>query len=88
MAGGGELPIAADCELFYTQRRGECGLSGAVDPENERERGLLAEVRERYVDQLFERNPDAEFVTDKLPGNFARLGFIKTLFPDAIILHS
>lgn len=87
VAGGGELTIATDCELFYTQRRKECGLGGAVDPENERERDLLTEVRERYVDKLFERNLDAEFVTDKLPGNFARLGFIRTLFPDAIILH-
>jgi cytochrome c-type biogenesis protein CcmH/NrfG len=87
VAGGGELTIATDCELFYTQRRKEWGLGGAVDPENERERDLLTEVRERYVDKLFERNLDAEFVTDKLPGNFARLGFIRTLFPDAIIVH-
>jgi Flp pilus assembly protein TadD len=87
VAGGGELSIATDCELLYMQRRKELGLGGAVDPENECERDLLTEVRERYVDKLFERNLDAEFVTDKLPGNFARLGFIRTLFPDAVIVH-
>jgi tetratricopeptide (TPR) repeat protein len=87
VAGGGELPIATDCELFYTQRRKELGLAGAVDPEDERERDLLTAVRERYVDKLFERDLDAECVTDKLPGNFARLGFIRTLFPDAVIVH-
>ena len=87
VAGGGELTIAADCERHYTRRRQELGLGGAADPGDERERELLLEVREQYVDQLFERNLDAEFVTDKSPGNFARVGFIRSLFPDAAIVH-
>jgi tetratricopeptide (TPR) repeat protein len=87
VAGGGELTIATDCELFYRQHRKELGLAGAVDPDDERERDLLREVRERYVDGIFERDLDPECVTDKLPGNFARLGFIRTLFPDAVIVH-
>ena len=87
VAGGGELPIAADCESYYTERRQERGLGGVVDPGDPREHELLLDIRERYVDKLFERNLDAEFVTDKLPGNFARLGFIRTLFPDAVIVH-
>lgn len=87
VAGGGELTIAADCESFHERRRNERGLHGAVNPENDAERALLAEARERYIDRLFERDLDADFVTDKLPENFTRIGFIRLLFPDAVIVH-
>ena len=36
---------------------------------------------------MFARDLDADYITDKLPGNFARLGFIRLLFPDATIVH-
>jgi tetratricopeptide (TPR) repeat protein len=87
VAPGGELTIATDCELLHAQRRAELGLHGAVNPLDERERSLLTEVRERYIDQLLERDLDAEYVTDKLPGNFTRLAFIRLLFPEALIVH-
>lgn len=87
VAGGGELTIAADCESFHEQRRKECGLHGALNTEDERERSLLVEARERYIDKLFERGLDADFVTDKLPENFGRVGFLRLLFPDAVIVH-
>ena len=87
VAGGGELTIAADCESFHEQRRIECGLHGALNTEDERERSLLVEARERYLDQLFERGLDADVVTDKLPENFGRVGFLRLLFPDAVIVH-
>jgi tetratricopeptide (TPR) repeat protein len=87
VAGGGELTIAADCESFHERRRTECGLHGALNPEDERERSLLLETRERYIDKLFDRDLDADFVTDKLPENFARVGILRLLFPDAVIVH-
>jgi tetratricopeptide (TPR) repeat protein len=87
VAAGGELGIARDCELLFTHRRKELGLNGPVDPQHDREHDLLMEVRERYLDMLFERGLDADFITDKLPGNFARLGFIRLLFPEAVIVH-
>jgi len=87
VAGGGELTIAADCESFLEQRREECGLHGALNAEDEGERSLLLEARERYIDKLFERDLDADFVTDKLPENFTRVGLLRLLFPDAVIVH-
>ena len=87
VAGGGELTIAAGCESFLEQRRKEFGLQGALNTEDERERSLLVETRERYIDQLFERGLDADFVTDKLPENFTRVGLLRVLFPDAVIVH-
>jgi Sulfotransferase family len=51
------------------------------------ERQLLVAAREEYLDRLFERDLDADFVIDKLPANFAALGLIRVLFPDAVIVH-
>jgi tetratricopeptide (TPR) repeat protein len=87
VAAGGELPIASECETLHVQRRHELGLHGPIDPTDERERDLLREVRQYYLDQLFERGLDADFVTDKMPGNFARVGFLRLLFPQATIIH-
>jgi tetratricopeptide (TPR) repeat protein len=87
VAAGGELPIANDCEAFHVQRRHESGLQGPIDPTDEREHDLLREARQFYLDQLFERGLDADFVTDKMPGNFSRVGFLRLLFPEATIVH-
>lgn len=87
VVAGGELSIARDCELLYVNRRKQSGLHGPIDPQDDREHGVLQDIRQCYLDMLFERDLDAEYVTDKLPGNFARLGFIRLLFPDAIIVH-
>jgi tetratricopeptide (TPR) repeat protein len=87
VGAGGELPIAGDCETFHSRRRHELGLHGPIDPTDDRERDLLRDARQYYLDQLFERGLDADFVTDKMPGNFARVGFLRLLFPKATIIH-
>jgi tetratricopeptide (TPR) repeat protein len=87
VAAGGELSIARDCELLFLRRRREAGLSGPIDSQHSLERELLIEIRQVYVDRLLEQDLDADFVTDKLPGNFARLPFIRLLFPEAVIVH-
>ncbi len=84
---GGELPFAVECERLHAMRRKELELEGPVDPGDPRERELLLRLREIYLDRLFERDLDAEYVTDKLPGNFSRLGLIRFMFPDAVIVH-
>ena len=40
-----------------------------------------------YLAELRLRSPSAERVVDKLPGNFVRIGLIKTLFPNAYVVH-
>lgn len=45
------------------------------------------EFSARYLEELRLRSPRAARVVDKLPGNFVRIGLIKTLFPNAYIVH-
>ena len=40
-----------------------------------------------YLAELRLRSASAERVVDKLPGNFVRIGLIKTLFPNAHVVH-
>ena len=42
----------------------------------------------RYLQTLSDLYPGAEYVTDKRPDNFLNIGLIKTLFPDARIVHT
>lgn len=48
--------------------------------------GELADLRRHLLTQLASRFPGAEVVTDKLPGNFAHLGWLVRLLPDAVIV--
>jgi len=50
--------------------------------------GALANMAGRYVQALSNLHPGAEYVTDKRPDNFLNIGLIKTLFPDARIVHT
>ena len=48
---------------------------------------IVDEFSARYLDELRLRSKTAARVLDKLPGNFVRIGLIKTLFPNAYIVH-
>ena len=88
VAAGGELTAAQTSYAEYVLERNRLGIRGAVDSSNEHESRLLRRARERYVDHLFEVGLDAAVVTDKFPGNFTILGFIRGMFPDAMIVHA
>ncbi|MCY3821612.1 MAG: sulfotransferase [Gammaproteobacteria bacterium] len=45
------------------------------------------EFSARYLEELRLRSRTAARVVDKLPGNFVRIGLIKTLFPNAHVVH-
>ena len=45
------------------------------------------ELIDDYLACLQSYSPDARYVTDKLPGNFLRLGLVMTLFPRARVIH-
>jgi tetratricopeptide (TPR) repeat protein len=79
VTSGGELPFMQDC---LVQLRG-----GGIDVRVPAQRQLLEQLREQYVDAIFERELDAEYVIDKLPANFSAVGLIRMLFPDAVIVH-
>ena len=49
--------------------------------------GLAREHASRYLAELERHSAEAVRVTDKLPGNFVRIGLIRLLFPRARIVH-
>jgi hypothetical protein len=77
VSAGGELPFMQECLAKLRSGPGSLKVS----------REFLRRLRNEYLDALFESELDADFVTDKLPANFAALGLIRILFPEAIIVH-
>ena len=51
------------------------------------DRKTIEECAARYLEELALYSTTAARITDKLPGNFVRIGLIKTLFPEARIIH-
>ena len=45
-------------------------------------------VRRTYLQSIREISRDHEFVIDKMPHNYEMVGFIRYLFPEAVIIHS
>lgn len=88
VAGGGELPFMQDClARLLSSEAVQKVPKGLPTRDNEHIRAMLHQLRELYLDKLFERDLDARYVTDKLPANFSAIGLIRILFPDARIVH-
>jgi tetratricopeptide (TPR) repeat protein len=85
VAGGGELMHFA--QMAETLQE-SFGLS-APYPKGAAELGSAqaAEMIRYYLGRLTREHPDSARVTDKLPGNFLRLGLIALLFPNAGFIH-
>lgn len=66
-------------QLKYARPEPEC--MSLID------RKMVEENSARYLQELALHCPTAVRITDKEPGNFFRIGLIKTLFPDARIIH-
>jgi len=47
----------------------------------------LAKIGSGYIDKIRKYSPDADFITDKLPHNFLRVGLIKIILPNAKVIH-
>jgi hypothetical protein len=47
----------------------------------------FADMGRQYLARIRHYSPDAKFITDKMPHNFLRIGLIKTILPDAKIIH-
>lgn len=87
VVSGGELPYMQGCLAEFCRSRQSQVKLGPVDVRNKRDFDLLAKLREEYVDRIFERDLDSAYVIDKLPANFAAVGLIKVLFPNAVVIH-
>jgi tetratricopeptide (TPR) repeat protein len=77
IAAGGEMPYWSDQESVL-----EGGLGQAMqDPV------LSEKVARDYLGILERIGPNAERVTDKMPDNFAHIGFIHAVLPNARFIH-
>jgi tetratricopeptide (TPR) repeat protein len=84
VSAGGELPFMQEC---LTNLRSGPGSRKGMGGSDLNHREFLHQLRNDYLDALFESELDGDFVTDKLPANFSALGLIRILFPEAIIVH-
>ena len=83
VTSGGELallPRIVAGIAAYPEAAGEASQATALD------------WRKAYLDQIHAARPNpgpgAALVTDKRPDNFLHIGLIKTMFPDAKIIHT
>jgi tetratricopeptide (TPR) repeat protein len=88
VTSGGELPFMQECLKKLLASRAASGRPDNLDPADAQQRQLLLQLREHYLDRLFERDLDGDYVIDKLPANFAAIGLIRVLFPEALFIHS
>ena len=83
--GAGELTTLGDIELDLTLRFADQG--GYPECVSALSKADLEEAASRYLQVLTGRSGEAKRVTDKMPSNFARIGLIKLLLPQARIIH-
>lgn len=75
-------------ELGFLPHAVATELSPFPDGLNNASDDALSGLAHRYLDAINHAFPDADIVTDKRPDNFFFVGLIKTLFPDAKIIHT
>jgi len=84
--GAGELPEIPTIakEIFPAKGRGSVSARArdGLTPEK------IQTYAERYLDVLGQGRPDAQRVVDKMPSNFYFVGLIKSMFPNATIIHA
>jgi hypothetical protein len=47
----------------------------------------FADLGKQYIARIRKYSTDARFITDKMPHNFLRIGFIRAILPNARIIH-
>jgi tetratricopeptide (TPR) repeat protein len=47
----------------------------------------FADLGKQYIARIRRYSADAMFITDKMPHNFLRIGFIRTILPNARVIH-
>jgi tetratricopeptide (TPR) repeat protein len=80
VTAGGEFEFLPT--LIHTFLQPYPTVLGSASPQS------IEDVRDRYLAQIRGIHPQADVITDKRPDNFLHIGLIKTLFPDAKIVHT
>lgn len=47
----------------------------------------FADLGRQYISRIRRYSADAKFITDKMPHNFLRIGFIRAILPNARVIH-
>jgi tetratricopeptide (TPR) repeat protein len=85
VSGAGEMTDMAD--LLLEARHGRSGVEALLHDIDNFDVALLNRLAARYSARLDAVSHGERYVTDKLPSNFFRLGFVSLLFPKAKIIH-
>lgn len=83
--GAGELEALAGVNHSITRRF--AGSKPAPECMSLIDARAVDEFSALYLAELRLRSPQAIRIVDKLPGNVVRIGLIKTLFPNAYVVH-
>jgi tetratricopeptide (TPR) repeat protein len=84
--GAGELRLVLELATGLATDSSEAS-PGHSQRVQELDKQQVSDYAERQLQHLQRLQPEASHIVDKLPGNYFRLGLIKLLFPQAIIVH-
>ena len=84
--GAGQLRLMLELATSLAPDQSESS-PGRCQLAQELNREQVAGYAEHQLQLLQRLHPDASHIVGKLPGNYFRLGLIKLLFPQAIIIH-
>jgi tetratricopeptide (TPR) repeat protein len=83
--GAGELSALRRVEKILVEKLG--GNSSYPACMSLCDKEIAGNYAEEYLREIQRHSGSANHITDKNPGNFHRIGLIKTLFPEAQIIH-
>ncbi len=85
--GAGELSYLPDLVEQKLEKLAKSAYPQAMLALQEMDEETADELAILYLHQLRARSADKKYITDKLPDNFAYVGLIRALLPQAIIIH-
>lgn len=85
--GAGELDYFQRLALAEMQKITGMAYPHCLPKLVELEEKAIQSLREYYLARLRAHDGSAKYIVDRLPGNFFSVGLIRTLFPEAKIIH-
>ena len=85
--GAGELKDLG--KVLASIRTSDQEKQTAIIPQGllELDTSAFAELGKQYIARIRGYSTNAKFITDKMPNNFLRIGFIRTILPNARVIH-
>ena len=85
--GAGELKDLG--KVFESMRTSDKENQSVIIPQElpELDAKAFANLGRQYIARIRKHSTSAKLITDKMPQNFLRIGFIRTILPNARIIH-